>query len=272
MRALLAFWKRGASWKGGLALGGAGLLAGSAIAWAQHQPPKIKTAEIGTAMSAYVDGVVEVRQFWTACAADPADWNKGAGILIASVKAAGLDAESSRDLEARLAASGSAAVKYDCAGAVATARLEALRPKDWPSFHSAVLERIGIKVVVPDAPEDPRLAKVRAVLADYVPQQKTALNCTALVQVEWFPQIYVDWEDVVDKAESAIATAGFEAETVRSLVGPARAAALMEQIPAADRQDAITGCIGDTKWMNWLGTLNWYSLPSDIEKALGTPQ
>jgi hypothetical protein len=260
------------SWKSGLALAGAGLLAGLVTAAAQSQPPAIKPAEIGTVMSAYVDGVVEVRQFWTACANDPADWDKGVGILVASLKAAGLDAGSARDLQTRLAASGTGAAKYDCTGAVAAARLEVPSPKDWPSYHSGVLERVGIKVVVPVSPEDPRLAKVRAVVADYVPQQKAALNCTALVHLEWFPQTYADWKGLVDQAEAAIAAAGFDAEIVQSLVGPARAGELMEAIPVADRQDAITACIGDTKWMNWLGALSWYSFAGDIEKALGAAQ
>jgi len=246
------------------------LLAGSAIASAQHQPPAIKTAELGTVMSAYVDAVVEVRQFWTACASDPADWDKGAAILIASLQAAGLDADSVRDLQARLAASDTGAARYDCTGAVATARLEVTRPNDWPSYHTGVLDRVGIKVVVPDAPEDPRLAALRGIFAEYIPQQKFALNCTALIHVELFPQTYADWESVVDKAETSIANAGFDAETVGSLVGPARAAALMEQI--TERQDAITGCVGDTKWMNWLGSFAPYSLPSDVEKALGGAQ
>ena len=76
----------------------------------------------------------------------------------------------------------------------------------------------------------------------------------------------------VDKAEAAIAAAGFDAEIVQSLLGPARAAELIEAIPVADRQDAITACIGDTKWMNWLAALSWYSFAGDIEKALGTAQ
>lgn len=252
-------------------LAGAALLVGPAIASAQDQSPKLATAEIGTVMPAYVDGVVELRRFWTACAKDPADWDKGAAILVGSAEAAGLDGASAQDLRARLAASGGE-TKYDCSGPVATARLEVPRPLDWPAFHAGVLERVGLKVIVPDAPEDARLARLRSVFADFVPRQKPALNCTALVQVEWFPQTYADWEFVLDKAETSIAAAGFDAETVRSVIGPARAANLMDTIPAAGRQDAIAACVADTRWMDWLGSLSWYSLPSEVEKALGAAQ
>lgn len=249
------------------ALAGAALLAGLAMASAQQQPPRIATAELADAMSVYVDGVVELRQFHVACSKDPADWDRGSELLVGSLQAAGLAASSASDFRARLAASGSGSAKYDCTGAVATARLEIPRPEGWPAYHSVVLERIGIKPVDPRPPEDPRMTALLAVFAEYVPPQKKALNCTALIHVDWFPQSYADWEDVLDKAAASIAAAGFDAEAVETLVGPARAADLMQ--PVADRQAAITACVGDTTWMNWLGTFALYSLPSDIEKALG---
>jgi hypothetical protein len=221
-------------------------------------------------MSAYVDSVVELRQFLVACSKDPADWEKGSELLVGSLEAAGLAPAGASDLTARLAASGSSSANYDCNGAVAAARLAIPQPKDWPTFHSGMLERVGIKPVAPDAPEDPRLAAVRDVFAKYIPQQTTALNCTALIQVEWFPQTYADWDGIVAGAAAAIAAAGFDAETVEALAGPARAARLMQ--PVQDRQAAITACVGDTRWMNWLGSFAVYSLLSDVEKALGGAQ
>jgi hypothetical protein len=219
------------------------------------------------AMSAYVDGVVELRQFHVSCAEDPADWQQGAELLVASLEAAGLAPAPASDFASRLAASGAGSATYDCNGAVAAARLAIPLPKDWPTYHAGMLERVGIKRVAPNAPEDPRLAAVRAVFAKYVPQQKIALNCTALIQVEWFPQSYADWDGLVTGAATAIAAAGFDAETVQALVGPARAARLLQ--PVDDRQAAITACVADTRWMNWLGSFAVYSLPSDVETALG---
>src|SRR5688572_5777014 len=110
-----------------LALAGAALFAGLATAAAQDQAAAMQPAEIGPAMSAYVDGDVELRQFWVACAQDPADWDHGAAILTASLDAAGLDTATTRDFSARLAASGTGAAKYDCTGAVAAARIEISR-------------------------------------------------------------------------------------------------------------------------------------------------
>jgi hypothetical protein len=251
------------------ALAAAVLLAGLATASAQ-QPPRLAAADIAVVMSAYVDSVVELRQFYVACLKDPADWDAGSELLVGSLEAEGLAAASASDLSARLAASGTRPANYDCNGAVAAARREIPQPKDWPSFHAGMLERVGIKPVVPNAPEDPRLAAVRDVFAKYIPQQTTALNCTALIQVEWFPQSYADWDGLVAGAAAAIAAAGFDAQTVQALVGPARAAQLMQ--PVEDRQAAITACIGDTRWMNWLGSFAVYSLPSDVEKALGGAQ
>ena len=69
------------------------------------------------------------------------------------------------------------------------------------------------------------------------------LRCMALIQPRWFPMAYADWEGLVDKAATALREAGYSAETVASIVDPARSGRLLTAV--TDRQADIADCAGE---------------------------
>ena len=96
------------------------------------------------------------------------------------------------------------------------------------------------------------------------------LRCMALVQPRWFPMAYADWEGLVDKAAAALREAGYSAETVASIVDPARSGRLLTAV--TDRQADIADCAGETAWMTRYATFAWYSLAGEVDdSACGQP-
>lgn len=248
-----------------LALSASGALAQSDTS----QDVKLGVADLGVVVAAYVDGAVELRQFILACApADAVHWREGAELILATMRRAGLPGDQVASLEARLASGADGAAAYDCQGDVAKARLAYDPPADWVEFHKASLAHIGVEIVMSDNQPDARLDAIRAAVAGHIPEQSRMLNCMALVETRMFPIAYADWQGLVDGAAGAIAAAGYDAETVASVVDPARSANLMK--PVTDRQAAIADCIGETGWMTRFATFNWYVLKGDVEKAIGT--
>lgn len=238
---------------------------------AQDFKPTIPPVDFPAVMTAYVDGVVELRQFIIACGpGDPPRWGEGAALLIASLKAFGFLAASSPEFSARLAGSSADAVRYDCAGEVARSRGELQFAPDWVAYHSEMLKRLGIAIVTPPANDDPRLAAVRAVIGKHVEPQARLLNCMAVVTPDFFTLTYGDWNTLVDRSAEAVREAGYDAATAEELVGPVRPARLMR--PVADRQAAIADCMASTDWLTRSSTFQIYELTGDVREALGLPR
>lgn len=256
------------------ALFGAGIIAASswfAPAFAQDFRPTIPPVDFPAVMTAYVDGVVELRQFIIACGpGDPPRWDEGAEMLIASLTNFGFLAASSAEFRARLAGSSADAVRYDCAGEVAKLRAEIQFAPDWVAYHSEMLKRLGIAIVTPPANDDPRLAALHEVIARHVGPQARLLNCMALTMPDFFTTGYGDWNTLVDQSADIIRTAGYDAATAAEAVGPARPARLMR--PVTDRQAAIADCMTETDWMTRSSTFQIFALTGDVREALGLPR
>ena len=77
---------------------------------------------------------------------------------------------------------------------------------------------------------------------------------------------YADWEGLVDKAATALREAGYSAETVASIVDPARSGRLLTAV--TDRQADIADCAGEEAWTTRYATFAWYSLAGEVETAL----
>ncbi|MGE0501129.1 MAG: hypothetical protein AB7I79_05635 [Rhizobiaceae bacterium] len=253
-----------------LALTISALLPGSASAQGPELKPYLGPEDLPVAMSAYVDGIVELRQFLTACGkGDPAR-DRGADLMIASLRGAGLDAGDAVDLRVRLSAGTQGATTYDCAGEVSTSRAEYVRLTDWLVYHRDALTRLDIAIVSPPAEGDPRLVKVEAVFAEHVPAQARVLSCMALILPDFYLLSYADWNGLLDRAAESMASAGFDAATQEVLIGPARPIRLSAHAP--DRQPAIADCMTNKDWMTYSSTFRVFEFPSDVREALGQPR
>lgn len=235
-----------------------------APAGAQEGQPRLSPADLGTAMSAYVDGVVEWRQFYLGCATDPEGWDAASALLTASLEAAGIGASQVSVWNATLAASAQGAASYDCGSEISKFRLTIDRPATWSAYHSQMLKPIGLKIVPAD---DPRAAAVRAVFDEYVPMQKKVLHCSALVLPSLFPIVYADWNEQVMRAGVEMLGAPLPAGLGPSLVNAARSQALMQ--PVADRQAELAACSTATDWQDWWASFRPFAFVGDVKKALG---
>ncbi len=219
---------------------------------------------------AFVDGIVELRQYMRACrGGDATGWNEASAILLASLGAAGLPAGLVATLQAKLAASDSLASGPDCHDATADLRLELIDelPSDWAWYDKSVLGSLGVEPLRPGSDADPRLAAVQVVLSHDLPAEARMLNCLALVEPRLFPLAYSDWDDLVDKASQTFGDAGYAPDVALSVLKPARARELLS-LPA-DRQAGRADCAADQTWLTSYAQFNWFNFPNNVAAALG---
>lgn len=234
---------------------------------APAQQLKANPADLTIIMSTYVDAVAELRQFLKACGpGDPAKWDEASGMLVASVKAAGLDETAAAELSRILSHNTGAATTYDCNSDIARYRLEFTHPADWVEYHTKTLTELGIQPVMPVAEDDPKLVAARAAIAGHMNDQSAMFACMSLIEPQWFSFAFVEWNLALDKAAAAIRDAGYAEAAAEELVGPARSAKLIA--PVGDRQAAIAACIADTEWMTRYTTFNWFLVIDDVKKAV----
>ena len=228
---------------------------------------KLDIEDLSIVIGAYVDSVVELRQLLLACAqTEPTHWDEASAVLVATLRAAGFEESEAAALTARLAVGKQGSASYECGSELVAMRLSMAPPSDWVDMHKAAMTDIGIAIVTPDPPADARLESVRRVFAGHLQEQARMLRCMALIQPRWFPMAYADWEGLVDKAATALREAGYSAETVASIVDPARSGRLLTAV--TDRQADIADCAGETAWMTRYATFAWYSLAGEVEAAL----
>jgi hypothetical protein len=243
-----------------------------AVAFAQSDSTsdtRLGLADLQVVLSAYVDGATELRQFLLACAhAEPAHWQEGAAMLVATARQAGLTESDVAGFERKLGSGKVGAADYDCAGDIARLRLGETRAADWLEYHKAAIAHIGIEIVMPGVGDDARLKALRAVFARHIPGQSRLLNCMALTEPQFFPTAYADWEGLLGKAAAKIAAVGYDAATVAAIVEPARSANLMTA--PADRQAALADCFRSQDWMRRYNMMDWYLIVSDVDTALET--
>lgn len=245
----------------------AAVLQGAAPAAATRLSPD----ELAIAMGAYVDGIVEFRQFLIACdSGEPDGWDEAASTLVASLRGAGLSGEQADRLEARLAAGQADAASYDCTGDVARARLAVPRMRSWMVIHQRVLENLEIAVVAPSPVDDQRLAAVRVVVAADIRAQARMLGCMALLEPQWFPGAYADWYEVLARTLTHILDAGYDTAVGRAITDPARPGNLL--VPVTDRQAAIKDCLDEPDWMRRMAQLEWYRLAETVREELAKPR
>jgi len=252
-------------------VGGVLLAAATCGQQAAAQEPGFSAADLPVVMTAYVEAVIDMRAAYEACApADkrPGEWEKGADLLMQSVKAAGLDTVVAATLEARLAAP-VVPLKLDCASEQATLYSGVPAGDGWPAYHRAVLGLNGIKVVEPGV-EDIRLEAVRAVVAEALPKQKRMLVCISLFDAQNFLAAFSEWNGLVAQVAQAFVAAGFGADAY----GPMLDGALSRMLyaPPPDRDEAAADCMADKEWLDRFSTFAWYSFASDVETALKAGQ
>ena len=229
------------------------------------QDYRLDAESLAVAFAAYADSIAELHQFLTACtAADGSNWDQSVGLLSATMQRAGLEQSEIEAVGKRLTAGATAT--YDCASEGAKARLQQEAPKDWVEFHKDSLANLGVEIAMPVPQTDTRLAAIRAIFARHIPDQARMLNCTALVTARWLPAAYHDWEGLVHQAGDAMTAAGFDEETVASVIDPARARNLMR--PVADRQAAIADCLADDGWMRRYADFSSFALGGEVNEAL----
>lgn len=254
------------SWAGRLVRPALFAAAGLFATAAQSQPsgPVLSPADLPIVMSAYVDSVVEWRQFYIACATDPEGWDQGSALLSTSLEAAGAGSTQIASWTSRLAAGTDGAVAYDCEDEAATFRKTVDRPANWSAYHTMTLQRLGLKIVATD---DPRADAVRAVFDRYVPMQKKVLNCMALTLPQIFTLAYSDWNAQLDKAGAEMVAASLPLSVTSGLIAGARSAALMQ--PVGDRHAEVAACVKSTDWQDWWGMFQPFAFKGDVVEALG---
>jgi hypothetical protein len=234
---------------------------------APPETPKLGKNNLSIVIGAYVDSVAELRQLLLACAkTEPAHWDEASAVLAATLRTKGFDESETAALTARLAVGTQGSAPYECSSELVVTRLSIDTPSDWIEFHKAALASIGVEIATPDPRADARLDAVRMVFAGHLPEQARMLRCMALVQAQGFPMAYTDWEGLVDKAAAALREAGYSAETVASIVDPARSGRLLTAV--RDRQVEIADCLGETNWMTRYATFTGYTFAGEVEKAL----
>lgn len=239
------------------------LLTGAASA----QQRTLSAADLPLVMTAYVEAAIDMRAAYETCApADrrPAEWERGAALLAASLRGAGLDAGVASALESRLA---EPVVPFagDCNGEQAMLYAGVQAGESWPDYHSKVLGLNGIRIVEPGV-GDARLEAVRAVVAEALPKQKRMMVCISLFDPQNFLAVFSEWDGLVDSAEQTFVAAGFGAEIHRPILGGARAGVLF--VPPPDRAAAAADCVADQEWLDRFSVFAWYTFASDVEKAL----
>lgn len=232
---------------------------------------RLSPDELAIAMAAYVDSMVEYRQFLLACGkGEPDGWDEAAGTLVGSLRGAGLSGEQADQLKVRLAAGQADAGTYDCTGDVTQARLAVPRMRSWLVLHERMLENLKIAVVAPPPVSDERLAAVRAIVAADSRAQARMLGCMAVLEPQWFPGAYADWYEVLARTLTHILDAGYDTAVGRAITDPARPRNLL--VPVTDRQAAIKDCLDDQDWMRRMAQLQWYRLPETVREELAKPR
>lgn len=234
---------------------------------ADAQERAFSAADLPVVMTAYVEAVVDMRAAYETCAPEdkrPKEWERGAALLIESLKAAGLNAGVAAALDARLAAP-VVPISANCASEQVMLYSGVSAGESWPDYHRNVLGLNGIEIVEPGV-NDARLAAVRAVVADALPRQRRMLVCISLFDAQNFLATFAEWNGLVDKAGQSFVAAGFGMDVYRPILEGARAGALFALPP--DRAAAAADCMADQEWLDRFSTFAWYTFASDVEAAL----
>ena len=121
---------------------------------------KLDIKDLSIVIGAYVNSVVELRQLLLACAqTEPTHWDEASAVLVATLRAAGLEESEATALTARLAVGKQGSASYECGSELVAMRLSMAPPSDWVDMHKAAMTDIGIAIVTPDPPADARLGK-----------------------------------------------------------------------------------------------------------------
>lgn len=242
------------------------MLAGSGQV-SSAQQPGFSIIDLPIVMTAYVEAVIDMRAAYETCApADkrPGAWDEGSGLLVASLKGAGLDPTLGAGLAARLAAP-VAPFSGDCAGEQLMLYAGVPAGASWIDYHREVLGRNGIRVIDPAA-QDARLDAVREVVADALPKQRRMLVCISLFDPQNFLVSYTDWNKLVVKAAQALISEGFGQDQYGSFLDAAQSRLLF--VPPTDRAVAAAECMANQDWMDRFATFAWYTFATDIEAAV----
>lgn len=241
--------------------------AGASIGPAAAQQPGFSAVDLPIVMAAYVEAAIDMRAVYETCTPTdkrPAQWEQGAALLVASLKAAGLSTAAASALDARLSAQ-----MVPFAGDCADERLMLFSGvpagASWPDYHREVLSRNRISIVEPGA-NDSRLAAVRAVVADALPKQQRMLVCLSLFDPQNFLAAFSDWNGLVAKSAQVFIDAGLGREDYAPILDGALSRVIF--VPASDRAATAADCIADQDWANRFATFAWYRFASDVEAAL----
>lgn len=234
---------------------------------AAAQQRGFSATDLPIVMTAYVDTVIDMRAAYETCAAAdkrPAEWERGAELLIESLKGAGLNAGLATVLEARLAAP-MIKTTADCASEHVMMYSGVPAGGNWADYHREVLGRNGIAIVEPRV-NDARLMAAQTVVADALPKQKRMLVCISLFDPQGFLASFTDWNGLVAKSAQTFIDAGFGPKDYRPMLDGALSRSLYES--PVDRAAASADCMANQDWLDRYSTFAWYTFASDIEAAL----